>query len=53
MQRDNLKNDEIQLLISNQEQNGHDQAEAVAQKILDPLNLQSLNLAEADNGVIV
>lgn len=52
MQRDNLKNDEIQTLIANQEQNGHHQAEALAQKILDPFNLQTLNVAEASNGVI-
>lgn len=52
MQRDNLRKDEIQTLIANQEQNGHNQAEAVAQKILDPLNLQTLNVTDADNGVI-
>jgi hypothetical protein len=50
MQRDNLKSDEIQTLIANQEQNGHHQAEALAQKILDPFNLQTLNVAEAGNG---
>jgi hypothetical protein len=50
MQRDNLKTEEIQALLASQEQHGHSQAEAVAQKILDPLSLPTLKAAEGGNG---
>ena len=43
MQRDNIKEDEIQKLLSNQEQNGHRQAEAIAQKILSQFDLPDAN----------
>jgi hypothetical protein len=54
MQKDNIKNDEIQKLLSTQDHDGHRQAEAMAQKILSqfssPNTKQGHTLVERKEG---
>ena len=43
MQKDNIKEEEIQKLLNNQDQNGHRQAKAIAQKMLSQFHLPDAN----------
>lgn len=52
MQKDNVESKQINAQLFAHDENGHRQAEAIAQKILDQFKLQDLNVIGATNGGI-